>query len=113
MPFPTRRAEIEAAMEARGPRAIRGAIRIWPKRAALMTRAPQARRGQGRASRGLAGAGGASLGFPADRIIDEARERRELSAESPDRAAGAGPPGRALPKAGMPSVGRDAAASPA
>ena len=85
--FSTRRAEIEAAMEARGL-GDPGSNPHLAERAALMTRAHK-RDVDRDALRGTWREQAASLGFPADRIIDEARERRELSAESPDRAAGA------------------------
>ena len=85
--FSTRRAEIEAAMEARGL-GDTGSSPHLAERAALKTRAHK-RDVDRDALRGAWQEQASSLGFSADRIIDEARERRELSAESPDRAAGA------------------------
>jgi len=85
--FSTRRAEIEAAMEARGL-GDPGSNPHLAERAALMTRAHK-RDVDRDALRGAWREQASSLGFPADRIIDEARERREMGAELPDRAAGA------------------------
>ena len=85
--FSTRRAEIEAAMEARGL-GDPGSNPHLAERAALMTRAHK-RDVDRDALRGAWREQAASLGFSADRIIDEARERRELSADSLDRVAGA------------------------
>ncbi len=85
--FSTRRAEIEAAMQGFGLGDTGSSSRL-AERAALMTRAHK-RDVDRDALRGAWREQAASSGFSADRIIDEARERRALSAESPDRAAGA------------------------
>ncbi|MDE0458905.1 MAG: relaxase domain-containing protein [Chromatiales bacterium] len=85
--FSTRRAEIEAAMEGFGL-GDTGSSPHLAERAALMTRARK-RDIDREALRGTWREQAASLGFSAESVIDEARERRELGAEFPDRAVGA------------------------
>ena len=85
--FSTRRAEIEAAMQGFGLGDTESSPHL-AERAALMTRARK--RDVDRAAlRGTWREQAASLGFSAESVMDEARERRELGAELPDRAAGA------------------------
>ena len=85
--FSTRRAEIEAAMQGFGL-GDTGSSPHLAERAALMTRARK-RDIDREALRGTWREQASSLGFSAESVIDEARERRELGAELPDRAAGA------------------------
>ena len=84
--FSTRRAEIEAAMEGFGLGDTASSPHL-AERAALMTRARK-RDVDREALRGTWREQAASLGFSAGSVIDEARERRQLGAEFPDRAAG-------------------------
>ena len=85
--FSTRRAEIEAAMVGFGL-GDTGSSPHLAERAALMTRARK-RDIDREALRGTWREQAVSLGFSTERIIDDARERRELGAELPDRSAGA------------------------
>ena len=83
--FSTRRAEIEAAMEAGGVGSPASRPHL-AARAALFTRAHKRdvdREALGASWREQA----ASLGFSADRVVEEARERRGLGTEARARAA--------------------------
>ena len=96
--FSTRRAEIEAAMNARGL-GDPGSNPHLAERAALMTRAHKrdVDRGVLRESwREQA----ASLGFSPERVTEAARERREMGTEAPEQVAGRSvdkePPGKRI-----------------
>ena len=85
--FSTRRAEIEAAMDARGLGASASNPHL-AARAALATRAHK-RDVDRDALRESWQRQAADLGFSAEKAIGEARRRRELSGQPPERAAGA------------------------
>ena len=84
--FSTRRAEIEAAMEARGAGNTADSPHL-AERAALMTRARK-RDVDRQALRESWREQAASLGFAAESVVEAARARRTMGAVSPEPAAG-------------------------
>ena len=87
--FSTRRAEIEAAMEARGL-GDPGSNPQLAERAALMTRARK-REVDREALQGSWREQAASLGFSAEEVVEAARRNRSIGVDAPELGAEAGP----------------------